>query len=388
MKRSIPYTLAQRKKLVITPKISAVLSLISSAFIVKKVWNDHSNKRSNVVGRVLLCMSLSDIVSSFAWFLSSWPAPKGTFPFSVGNTATCSAQGLIMQLGLATPLYNAGLSFFYLLIIRYGLKERRLEQLERWVHVGILLFVLTTSLVCLSLGLYNPSYSACWIAPLPFTCKDNCIRGNNAVFYRLVFGIIPLWLSLFFCLACMLSIHMSVRKVEKRNSRYAVGPARVARTKRSKMMASNAAWYVAVLFLTWLPPTVNVVLAIFDKKFFWMSMIAGISQPLQGFYNCIIFIRRRGKLQDALTVAIRKSMRSSKSNIYAVSQDIAHRIDSVKNRGSNAGCTTAAVLSVLSPEDLKEIKQEDNQKCGEGIAFEAEVSTEGVNVCSIQGKSE
>ena len=45
---------------------------------------------------------------------------------AMGTTRTCEVQGFFLQLGLAIPMYNALLSIFFLLVIRYGVPEKRI----------------------------------------------------------------------------------------------------------------------------------------------------------------------------------------------------------------------------------------------------------------------
>jgi len=99
-------------------------------------------------------MGVLDFVSSFWFFLSSWPMPADTPnvvyavgklphrvsqlhrnfdsyhltmaptlpPLSQGNTGSCTAQGFFVQLSLAVPFYNAMLALNYLLSIRYAVR--------------------------------------------------------------------------------------------------------------------------------------------------------------------------------------------------------------------------------------------------------------------------
>merc|ERR1719464_908913 len=70
-------------------------------------------------------MSISDFNTSFWYFLSTWAVPsENTNLYQANGTdASCTAQGFFVQLGIATPLYNFALSFYYLLLIRYRLDE-------------------------------------------------------------------------------------------------------------------------------------------------------------------------------------------------------------------------------------------------------------------------
>jgi hypothetical protein len=95
----------QRAVLAIMPKISATLSMAGSVWIITEVAT-HKVKRQQVYHRILLAMSIYDILESMWNFASTWPIPEGTENIHnpLGNTATCTAQGFFLQFGLAIPM--------------------------------------------------------------------------------------------------------------------------------------------------------------------------------------------------------------------------------------------------------------------------------------------
>jgi hypothetical protein len=87
------------------PKLSSLLSMAGSSWIITEVMTCH-RKRSNVYHRLLLCMSIYDILESIWNFASTWPIPKETVGLfqPIGTTGTCVTQGFFLQLGLAIPI--------------------------------------------------------------------------------------------------------------------------------------------------------------------------------------------------------------------------------------------------------------------------------------------
>ena len=71
------YTFAQRKALSITPHVTGLISFLGSAFIVVEVLRDR-NKRSQIYHRLILGVSITTLVSSIFFGLSTWPIPEGT----------------------------------------------------------------------------------------------------------------------------------------------------------------------------------------------------------------------------------------------------------------------------------------------------------------------
>ena len=181
--------------LAILPKISSMASLIGSLLILYEILVLDRRKLGRVYHRILLAMSLYDVVESSFNFQSSWPIPRGTkgVAFARGNTEWCEAQGFFLQFGIVIPILNMCLSIYYLLVIKYSWTEEDIRiYAEPWFHVVSLSVALVTAGMGLAYDLFNNSNLWCWYAPFPSDCLDsfrygdeaNCIRGDNAWIYR------------------------------------------------------------------------------------------------------------------------------------------------------------------------------------------------------------
>ena len=69
-------TLAQQKAVAIAPKVTAFASILGSATIIFLV-SFREGKR-NTYHRLMLGMSLCDVLASIAHFCTTWPIPRGT----------------------------------------------------------------------------------------------------------------------------------------------------------------------------------------------------------------------------------------------------------------------------------------------------------------------
>lgn len=202
----------QQLALALVPKFSSVLSLFGSIWISIEVLFDKTPgmpKRKHPYHRLLLAMSIYDILESVWNFLSTWPIPKGTEGVwrPMGTTKTCTAQGFFLTLSVAVPIYNAFLALYYLLVINYNMKDEKLKQFVEPVMHGVAFFwTFGTALTSAWMGLINNANLWCWIAPYPAGCLDsrrygsegNCERGDNAWIYRWAFYFAPLWFCIFF----------------------------------------------------------------------------------------------------------------------------------------------------------------------------------------------
>ena len=73
----------------VVPRVAAACSLFGSSFIVAEVLRD-AQKRKKVYHRIMLGMSVFDIIGSICYFLGRWPLPPEAvfLPGGVGNQQT------------------------------------------------------------------------------------------------------------------------------------------------------------------------------------------------------------------------------------------------------------------------------------------------------------
>lgn len=338
-------TLGQQKLLAILPKLTGLLSLLGSGWISIEVLSE-PKKLQKVYHRLVLAMSLYDVMQSIWFFASTWPIPADTPNVygASGNRGSCIAQGFFIQMGLAVPIYNTCLAVFYLLVIKYRMSEDRIRTyVEPMFHGTALAMGLGTALSSLALGLLNNANVWCWIAPYPLGCLDsrrygetNCIRGDNAWIYRWAFYIAPLWFCIVLVMILMAITFHSVHRIELAASRYAYSSANVTsgrrrrsssmsstatnvatspaslrgstrrrssilqRTqiniegRRSREVANQAFWYVGAFYITFFFPTLNRILQ--QSKVgtkFGMLVMHVASFPSQGIFNFIVYRRPR-----------------------------------------------------------------------------------------------
>jgi hypothetical protein len=299
----------QSSVLAITPRVTGTLSILASSYIVQHVLLS-PNKRKNIYHRLLLCMSLNDIIGSFfGYALSSIPMPVGTKDGARGSNQTCSMAAFFSQGGnLAAPLYNGSLATFYLVMIAYGWKEDRIRrQLEPMFHILPNIIGWGTAIAGLPMKLYAPANWTCWIAPYPPGCKTswsygpeeaNCERGDNFYIYRFAFKYIHIWVTIAYVIAVMCIIYRKVLTTERTNDRY-VYPgtedrATQRKRKKSHQIANQALMYVGALILTFSFGTaVRSMQFARDEVPFGLMFCMVVFNPLQGSFNLMIYLRPR-----------------------------------------------------------------------------------------------
>ena len=216
----------------IIPKFTGVISMTASTLlarhiITKKKWGDIS-----LTNKILFCISIVDIISSFfVDFLSSWMAPRETpnSSFAAGTTGTCSAQGFISVFSLVyfATSYTA-LAVLYWLVVNRGWTKNQMEQ--RRIRFSFLLPQLVVALCAalspLFFGAYNYGFilQKCFLNYYPEDCYEEnkeCTRGSvvgvniaqNIIFGYMLLGniIVVLFMGLLIC---------SVYRQEKKADRY------------------------------------------------------------------------------------------------------------------------------------------------------------------------
>jgi hypothetical protein len=295
--------------LTIVPKFSAALSITGSSMIISQVLQSKTN-RSNTQQRIVLMMSCTDLMVSGVWLITDLLVPPWSedYYYALGNQATCSFQGFIVQLSISGVLANASLSIFYVLVIKFGWKMRDVRRFEPYLLALPILFGLGTATAGLALSLYNPASWDCWIAAKPPNCiqsheiasnsseQTDCERGDNADVYQWAFFFVPLWLTVLFVSACMITVVLTVRTVEEKAKRWRVQNSAQRDLKHSKKIATQSYLYVGAFFVTWLWPTVARIVQLCNVPIpNWLVSLAGCFIPIQGFFNAVVYFRPRFK---------------------------------------------------------------------------------------------
>lgn len=245
----------------------AFLSIVGSSIIVYSVYRRIRNSNSRTYHRLLLGVSVCDIFSSTGWLISPFAAPAESSSryLSIGNTQSCSAAGFMVQMGVGLILYNACLTIYYLLTIRYSVSPRCMLWREYIMHASCLVWGFGTSILGLPLQIYNELEvgGGCWITLLPSNCNADpdvdCIRGkvDPRIFGYIVAGA-PLFLAIITIIVCNILVYQQARQLDKRagqhgrpshsstgsNPNYYVSERRARRTNE---VASQATCYVVIV---------------------------------------------------------------------------------------------------------------------------------------------
>lgn len=272
--------------LAIAQKFPSFFSVIGATMIVSSVLRSKKNLQK-VQQRLVCAMSFVDLFVSIVWVATNLLMHKEnqTYPWTIGNDATCKAQGAIVQFSIASVVYNACLSVYYLLIIKFNWKENQTRGLEKFFHFISLAFGLATSSTALALDLYHPADWDCWIAPTPEGEKANLVNILRWCFF---FG--PLWVSIAISLTVMVILYFHVNNIEKEIAKGSENN----KMEKTKSVAAQGRLYIIAFLITWMFPTIARILQLFGAGVpMWIVVAAGTIIPSNGFFNAIVYFRVR-----------------------------------------------------------------------------------------------
>lgn len=315
-------------------------------------FNQRKTLKNSAYYRLMLAMSCSDFIVSFAWFCTTWPIPRDELSLdnpsesvygNIGNTRTCSVQAFFIQLGIVTPFYNALLALYYYLTIRREWKEEEFKcRVEYAGHFVSVSWGVGTAVAGLVMELYNNSTVWCWIAGYPGGCggPDNpCVRGKNFKSLRWVFYYGPLWVMIFLVALFMSLVYGYVRSLDNKMDQYTAtyrnnaasnaaaaardsgsgefGPngrrksvlarkftgvntdtlneqRRQRRNERSKAVANQGLFYAGTFALVWVFGTIVRAMQLAGKSPPWIIIFwFAVFTPSQGFFNFLVYVRPR-----------------------------------------------------------------------------------------------
>jgi hypothetical protein len=164
--------------------LCSIPSLFGAAYIVQHVLRSPQRRR-RAFHRILLIMSGMDFIFAATSVFSSTITPQDndvpyrTLPSSFGTWTTCQVFAFFQHgASLSSVLYNGSLSLYYVLTIRHGWTDWRIQNhhstrtplggccskvcaVEKLLHAVPLMVGWGLAITALPLNLYNPTFVGC-----------------------------------------------------------------------------------------------------------------------------------------------------------------------------------------------------------------------------------
>jgi hypothetical protein len=315
---------------------------------------NNRKKLKSVKYRFLFALCLCDVFNSLTFVFWSLPIPKGTPGVwgAMGNKASCSAQGFLIQFGILGSFYNCALALYFYKSLCFNMKDEQIaKRYEKWIYIVSIVWCLGTASAGWLQDLYSFSGLGCFYAPEPLRChrRDDidCIRGEDANIYAWLYSGVPNFLLFNYIIYSMWMIYMKVKKVSRRAEQWSIGMVgastvsniNLSRTEvtqssdsnindrslhsrshtlevasqlgsitgnanrgrsryaeRTKEAALQAFLYVNAYFITHMWAFVVLIVEMFGgTNPFFLVLLENVFWPLQGFANVFIFLRPRIK---------------------------------------------------------------------------------------------
>jgi hypothetical protein len=301
---------------IIIPTVTGTISFLSSSTIIYIIARSKGGIKTSY-HRIILGLCIGDCLTSFVTLLTTIPMPKDViYPFataSYGNVATCEAQGLIYIIGIGICFaMNGMLNIYYLCTLRFNMPEKRFRNYLE-LPLSILAAAGTIGVPCGTLmtkQLLNPSPTDPYCVPISYpldcTIEDNpdCRGGAGCGTFN-PWRVISIATATFTLLVTMtLIVHSFYRNEHK--LREDVKDKQIKEDDEELqallyaqemygIITRQATLYIAAFVLTWIFGFI---------EFLWQTDVIELSkggvealiylriifQPLQGFFNLIIFV--------------------------------------------------------------------------------------------------
>ena len=311
--------------------VSATFSVVGCTVVLVCIWKQKSYQQS-MYHRLVLGLAIADLVSTISIVTAPFLIPRATgLYFAQGTIATCEASGFFLLFTSMSYMFNAELSLYFLLMIRYNWSRSRMRKvLEPTVYILPVLLPLLTGIGSLQLDAINVDsiLGLCDIGPYPPRCHQNptvdCERGEQFVITMwpymgflaifVVAGYLATWL-----------VFWTVLQQQRKSRRHAFHPTAVSssasQTQRHWDLAIQSVLYTAAFFLgstiVLLPFTANLPPPEGRRTGPMATLlILGFAvHPLAGFLNCCIYLRLRVR-------SWREADDQQRSLLWAVRQSI------------------------------------------------------------------
>jgi len=300
------------------PIVSAFMSILGSTIIVVMMLRSIDMRLSSTYGRLVFGMSCMDIMQSLAHCFSTLPSPIDSDAHwqSYGTTLTCSIQGwFLFTGGVGTTIYYCSLCIYYALrLSKRDITDSTIRnKIEPFLHFIPLAYSIAAGIFLGVTKHFNNAGPVCWISAVPQDCLQEedmeCIRGENAHRYRIMFQAIPILIVFFIVFICMIILICTVDRQAKRMEKYKPKGTKLPlagsvqqNTRPCSEISSmiqqmedtkvQGLFYIGAYFCTFLFPIIHQLTYILSGHFIYILFIMqNLTAPLQGFFNFIVYIR-------------------------------------------------------------------------------------------------
>jgi len=289
MEVEINQTKEQQIALNILPRIAAFISICCVLHIIVTVLRS-KYYRNRMYHRIMLASGVHIIIHAMTllWGTAALPVESSDTLGAAGNIATCSASGSLLHYSMfVAASYYSSLSILSVAAFLNKFNFSKFAWIEKWIHIGVYIFPVSSSAYLLSIDAFNPVSSGCTIASIPVGCGDQsssneellCTRGpQNIGLIQLLLGGIPAMITLLVPVFIMVLLYFYVRS--RGESAHAV----------AWSVVRQGGLYILILILTLIFLFVDIFLIFkLGKYSFVTNLLANVNEALIGMWILIAY---------------------------------------------------------------------------------------------------
>ena len=239
-----PPTITQQRGFAIAPRIAAILSFISSCYVIYYILYKERYRLKRLYHRLVLGMNIALIMMAFSYIWGTAAVPEGT-PYYVGAKGTidtCTAQGFIcVMFAMVVPIYYASLVLQSYMGIKNNFQEAKYVWIEKYIHLVAWIFPLVIGIALAATDNINPWGAGCWYGKAPRGCETDpsipCERGDDIGPFLLIVGFTQISLYFIFPPAVVIAMYCWIRRVHKKMSSCS-GMHQIRQAARKEMLNS------------------------------------------------------------------------------------------------------------------------------------------------------
>ncbi len=257
----------------IVTKLSSTFSILGSLYLIFKFYNANTTYRTNLSNRVILYMSLLDVVGSINFFI-------GSFVFN--STIGCSIQGIIVEMMVAGPLWNSVFVLNVLLRVVFNVHKEKANSLEFIYHLVVWGIPIAGNIAALSENAYSIVGAWCWYKPEYVLLRFGTFYGwvFASVLFNIIVSICVIWY-----------IKITIGKYNNNKN--------LLRSGQRQLL------YVVAFIISFGPSSLLRLMQLATgKQNYTLTVIQATTLPLQGFLNCIVYLilQKRRKTQTFTSI--------------------------------------------------------------------------------------
>ena len=218
----------------------------------------------------------------------------------------------MISLGFIVPIYNAMLCIYYLLVVKYNIRDEVIARYEPLMHFISICPTLSAAITAVANDLMNNYLLVCWIQERDHFYLNKTSDHKHSILLSgihiiaIAFGSLVL-LTIGYCMIKLYrfvkdqEVKMNTYQFQRPDSINSSSGNRTTRRSQSSRLSNDvvdtkkqAFLYVGSFILTYLFTIICFAFEIFETELpYALMLMQAILTPLQGFWNFLAYVRPR-----------------------------------------------------------------------------------------------